>query len=272
MTQYRPFRKKTSYVLPAMILVLAALLSFVFINNLSSLRMIAAGAIYPFQFTANAIWHGTTGFPGFLIDLKNQAAENAALKAELASKEISLLQLEELKQENARLREGLGFSVLNSYHLKLIPSRVVGRSASPQSLVLIIDKGSKAGVLLNRPVVVRDGLVGLVIEVSPLSSKVLLITDPSSSVAAVEQNNRSSGVVEGYSPYLLSMKYVNTGAVLAPGDKIVTAAASLLFPPGIPIGIISSATKREVDLFYDIKIKPAVNFFRLEEVFVVASF
>ena len=113
------------------------------------------------------------------------------------------------------------------------------------------------------------GLVGRVIEVSLFSSKVLLITSADSSIAATDFRNRDSGVVVGGRPDILIMKYVGVEGDIKVGDEILTSHISTIFPSGIPVGRVFKATKKEHDLFYHIEIKPAVDFSKLEEVFIV---
>lgn len=76
-------------------------------------------------------------------------------------------------------------------------------------------------------------------------------------------------MVEGHSPDTLDLKYISAGGDVKEGDSIVVSSISSILPPGIPIGAVTRATKREADLFYEIKIRPAVDFSRLEEVFLV---
>ncbi|MFA4844456.1 MAG: rod shape-determining protein MreC [Candidatus Margulisiibacteriota bacterium] len=269
MTSYRPFKRKNSYSLAITVVLLALAVSYFSWLNLAGLRSLLTTVITPFQLATTVVWRGVTGAPGFVFSLGSQASENAALKSEnnaLAAKAATLV---ELAKENERLRQALDFRGGPRYGGRLVAARVIARSGSPWLSSIEIDKGAGSGVKPDCPVVVREGLVGRVVEVAPSSARVLLLTDAQSSVAGADQRSRDFGIVEGYSPDTLFLRYVSSGADVGVGDQIVTAAISSLFPPGIPIGTVSAATKAEADLFYEIKIKPAVNFSRLEEVFLV---
>jgi rod shape-determining protein MreC len=122
---------------------------------------------------------------------------------------------------------------------------------------------------MDMPVMVAEGLVGRVIEVSRHSSKVMLITDAESSVAAVDSRSRDFGVVKGVPAGRLSMKHVDARGDVKVGDIIVTSNISTVFPPGLPIGEVTRASRKEHDLFYHIEIEPAVDFSKIEEVFLV---
>jgi len=187
------------------------------------------------------------------------------------NKELKTKQLvfNELKEENARLRQAAGFRTFNPYSLKLIPAQLVSRSSSAWFSLAQINKGSRSGIKKDMVIISELGLVGRVIEVSLFSSKVLLITSVDSSIAAADFRNRDSGVVAGGRPDRLIMKYVGAEGNIKVGDEIITSHISTIFPPGIPIGRVSKATKKEHDLFYHIEIKPVVDFSKLEEVFIV---
>jgi rod shape-determining protein MreC len=118
-------------------------------------------------------------------------------------------------------------------------------------------------------VIARKGLVGRVLEVTPVSSKVLLITDPLSAVSAVLGRSRNIGVIEGYSTDSLNLRFLGTGSEVAVGDQVATAAISSVVLPGIPIGAVVSARKNDADLFFEVRVKPAVDFGALETVYIV---
>jgi rod shape-determining protein MreC len=268
-TRYRPFRKKRSFALAATLIVLVVLASSLAFNGLPLARAAAMAVIYPFQFAADQVWRAAAGLPGAVSNLQNLAAENARLDERLNAALARLTVLDELQTENDRLRAELGFQKRGGFGRRLLAARVVGKSGSPWLSILEIDRGAGAGVKSDMPVVAPDGLVGRVTEVAPQSAKVLLVSDPLSAVAAADQRSRDFGVIEGTAPGALRLKYVGVGSDVQVGDRIVTAAISSVFPAGIPVGTVSQASKKEVDLFYEITVKPAVDFSKLEEVFLV---
>ena len=97
----------------------------------------------------------------------------------------------------------------------------------------------------------------------------MILTDPESLVAALDARSRDAGIIVGSGSGRLFMRYVSIGADIAIGDPIVTAALSTVFPAGLPVGQVARAERKGQELFYQIEVEPAVNFSRLEEVFVV---
>jgi rod shape-determining protein MreC len=247
-TRYRSFRKKRSFLLPGLIVLAALLLTYYSLPYFGAVRILGLTLLYPFQYSAGTAWNFTVGLPKALIGLRDLSAENSRLNEQLSRQSAELAQLAELKTENEQLRGDLGFARKGNYGGKLIAAQIIAKSGSPWPGVIEISGGGQRGFRVNMPVVAGAGLVGKIIEVAPLSAKVLLITDPLSSVAAAAQRSRDQGVVEGYSPDTLNLKYLGTG---------------------IPIGAVVSSVKNDADLFYQIKVKPAVDFYSLEQVFVV---
>jgi len=268
-TAYTPFRKKRTYTLSAVIILLALLISLSAYRDIFGVRSILISAIYPFQFAVSSLWKGAVSTPSSILNLRNLAKENAELKGKLNLALSKLALQDELTAENERLRQALGFKYSNRYGFSLLPAQVIGKGASPWYSIIEINRGATSKVQVGVPAIVKEGLVGKVIEVSNFSSKVLLITDPDSGVAAVDQRSRDFGLIEGHSPEVLLMKYVSSAGDIKEEDKIVTSSISSIFPAGIPIGTVVRATKKEHDLFYQIEVKPSVNFSRLEEVFLV---
>jgi rod shape-determining protein MreC len=265
-TQFRPYKKRESRLLIVTLLLIALLLLF---TAPFYFRPLAASVFYPFQMVSSLLWKGVVSTPAFVFNLGNLSRENKELKGEVAALSARLSTYAELEQENKRLRAALNFKTIHSYGGKLLPAKVIARGPSPLFSTLQVDQGSRSGVHLNMPVIVPEGLVGKVIEVAPYSAKVLLLFDAESRVAAVDARSRDFGVVEGGYPGKLRLQYVDSGATLKEGDAVVTAQISSVFPPGIPLGTITKFKKSEQDLFYYIEVKPAANFSKIEEVFII---
>ncbi len=269
MIGFHPYRKRRSYALPIIIILLAAALSFSAFRDLFGVRSLVQTIIFPFQSAAVSVWKGVAGIPSSIASARKAAEENAGLKKELDNLRPQVVLTQELVRENARLRELLAFSERNPYRLRLLPAQVVGRTPAPWFYILEIDKGKQAGVREDMVAVLAEGLAGRVIEVSKYSSKVMLITDAESSVAAVDSRSRDFGVVKGAPGGRLTMKHVDARGDVRVGDIVVTSNISTVFPPGLPIGEVTQASRKEHDLFYHIEIKPAVDFSKIEEVFLI---
>ncbi len=149
-----------------------------------------------------------------------------------------------------------------------ITARVVGKDPSYWFQTVIVDRGENDGIV--KGMVARDekGVVGQVIQVSPNYSKILLANAPSSAIDAMVQKNRVRGILKGAGKDGYVLYYVLKKADVAVGDKIVTAGIGGVFPTGVPLGTVSVVRKKQRGMFQEITVEPAVDFQRLETVFI----
>jgi len=117
-----------------------------------------------------------------------------------------------------------------------ISAAVIGRSAGDWWQQIIISRGSRDGISRNDIVTGPGGLVGRVVAVSPSSSRVLLISDPTSRVGARISRSRATGYIRGAMSQQVVMEFFDKMPDVKVGDVVVTSAYSKLFPKDIPIG------------------------------------
>lgn len=201
------------------------------------------------------------------IWLKNLRSENEALRRDLAELEIRITSYHEAYVENLRLRRLLDFKT--SVKVETLAARVIMHDLTGWFQTLMIDKGFRDGIALDMPVVNDEGLIGRILDVSDRHSRVLLITDPGSSVDAVIQRNRVRGVLAGKDANGCMLKYVRGNFDIQMGDLVVSSGKDGLYPKGLRLGIIQAAFKDPVDLFQKIEVKPLVRLSALEEVLVI---
>ena len=268
MTALKPYRPKNTHAPAIFFVLLAIFFSFSAFRGLFGVREVLVSTIYPFQYAAVSVWTGVASVPAGVTNLIYLSRQNFELKKEAEILRAQQLVLGDLQKENERLRSALVLPPAGG-RFRLLAAQIVGRSPAPWFPLFQINQGSRAGVRQNMPVIVKTGLVGKVVEVAPLSSKVMILTDPESLVAALDARSRDAGIIVGSGSGRLFMRYVSIGADVAVGDAIVTASLSTVFPAGLPVGQVARAERKGQELFYQIEVEPAVNFSRLEEVFVV---
>jgi rod shape-determining protein MreC len=201
--------------------------------------------------------------------------ENRRLRAENDRLTIDNVRMSEVLAENQLLREQLGFKQDNP--LLLISSadvigRVSSRDPNPLLSSLTIDRGAKDGVVAEMPVVTARGLVGRITRVGDSWARVLLLIDPSSSVNALVQRSRATGVVQGQEDGSLLMRYIAQGDDVQPGDIILTSGLGGNFPKGLVIGQVTTVEQRDIAMFKEAWVRPTVDFSRLEIVTVITGF
>ncbi len=215
----------------------------------------------------NSIYFPLTAFDRFLSDVASAKKQNIALNQKLADLSVQVASFAEERAENSRLKKMLEFNIQMPY--KLVPAKVIGIGTNPSAKSILIDVGANRGIRINNPVVTADGIVGKTIAVTQTTSAVQLLTDHNCRVSAIDQNTRTQGIIRWRGGKLLQMGEVPVESQLAVGDTIISSGFGGIFPPGIRVGIVVYAKNQTGSLFKDILVKPAVQFWSLEEVFVI---
>jgi rod shape-determining protein MreC len=198
--------------------------------------------------------------------------ENENLKKQVAELLQYKQNIIEYQRENADLRTLLGFKE-RSFQYDLEAAEVIARDPSNWFNVILIDKGEEHGLTKDMAVITDKGLVGYITSTASNTSKVVLITDERSSVSAMMQRTRDNGMVKGTidpapSGYL-KMEFLPQDANLVKGDIVISSGLGGLIPKGIIIGEIAEANKESYELMQYAIIRPAVDFLKLERVFVI---
>ena len=228
----------------------------------------------PMQWVAVRVARGTSTLLQeytYLVDVRREndrlSYENARLKQEVQN-------LESLDRENARLRQLL--ALREELRGEAISARVIAKDISPLFRVLRIrlDRGQDDRVSAGMPVVSNEGLVGQISRVFDRYADVMLTVDEGSAVDVVVQRTRSRGMLRGLGEtesYKARIQYLLRADEVQVGDAVITSGLGRRFPPNLPVGTISNVEKREFGLYQLAEVAPAVDFARLEEVFVLTS-
>ncbi len=214
----------------------------------------------------DVIWKGAADAWSHYLWLVRTEQQNAHLAEENRRLRAELDRYAEVGLENERLRKLLDFK--EEVKLPTIPAQVISEDASSWFRTVVIDKGTQDGVSEGMPVVVAEGVVGRTIRVAAHQSTVLLITDASSAVASLVQDNRTRGICRGEGTQL-TLDFALRLAEIEVGDRIVTSGTGGVFPKGLVVGTVSQVSKGEYGLFQSVSVVPSVDFSRLEEVLVL---
>jgi len=208
-------------------------------------------------------------------DLRELRQQNEELEAENARLLLEIVRLREIEVEAALQRDLLNFAQSHpSFDIQgaHIVGMVIGRDPSNLQRYVTLDVGRKAGVARNMPVVTNRGLVGRISEVGDSWSRVLLITDVSSSVNAITQSTRATGLVQGRPDGLPVMRDIPQGDTVSVGDTVFTSGLGGNFPRQILIGQITAVERNDYDLYQMAIIQPTVDFDHLEMVLIITDF
>lgn len=148
-------------------------------------------------------------------------------------------EIEELQRENETLRELLGY-VSSKPDRTAIVAPVIARGADHWWQQVTLGRGADAGIRQNALVVGPGGLVGRIVAVTPHTSKVLLLSDPSSQIGVAVTRSRQMGYLRGDESNQGVLALFNTVPDVKPGDVVATSAFSQIVPPGWPVGKVVS--------------------------------
>lgn len=203
---------------------------------------------------------------GGLID------ENHQLTTEIVQLNTRVNELESLDQQNADLRRQLDYIKRSPRHL--VPAEVIARDMSGWWQTIRLSKGDNFGIVVNQAVVTQEGLVGKVIDVTPRTCEVLLLSDPNCRVSAYLPGTETYGVMAGRgidwsSDVLGNLDLVDKNAPIAVGDPVLTSGLGGIFPKGILVGYLDHIELAESGLFKRAAVMPSVELSALHYVFVI---
>lgn len=223
-----------------------------------------------------------------ISQLVSAREENKILQERITSLLQEKEKLQETISESKRLKRILNYQEETPY--ELVSARVVGWTPSLFSSALLIDKGINQGFEKDTPVVSwQEGgnpqdpgvapmkserlngmaVVGRISESGPDMSKVLLITDANSELAAMVQRSREKGVIAGTGERSLLLKYLSPTADLEIGDLIITSGMGRIFPAGLVIGSVEEVLRGVGGLEKRARVVPRVNINQLEDVQII---
>jgi rod shape-determining protein MreC len=238
------------------------------VENTRLIRIWAVGAITPFERGLVWIQNGTSGIWHNYFYLRGVRAENRQLKDQIEQMRLEQVRLAEDAAQARRLQTLVAFK--EQFISRTVAAQVIGSSGSDLSRIVFIDKGDNAGIKRDMAVITADGIVGKVLVVYPSVSQVLLISDQSSGVGALLEKTRLQGVLRGTANGEVVLERVMSDEQVPVGENVLTSGGDQIFPKGLPVGTVAKVGNGK-DLFLNIKIKPAANLSKLEEVLVLVE-
>ncbi len=195
--------------------------------------------------------------------------ENADLRDEVATLKGEVAAREESKIENDALRAQLGFAQSGNY--ELVRGEIISQDPSNYQQLLTIDRGSSSGIKKDMVAVTGGVVVGKIVDTTPSTAKVQLITDFSSAVPVLDQATRATGLVHGTRGFGLALEMVPQTDTLQAGDALITSGFGGDYPKGLVVGTVGTVKKRDADVFQTAEVRPAADFRKLESLFVITG-
>lgn len=223
----------------------------------------------PLQYVVDSVIKGSVRLAENYVFVQNVKEDNKQLLKENQKLLYKLNQLTELGFENARLRDML--SLKEKMSINMISSMVIAEDVNSSFKSVRIDRGENDGINVAMPVINYYGVVGQVIRVYPKYSDVMLVTDPNSLIDSVVQESRARGILKGQGEPNCKLKYLNRLDDVQVGYKLVTSGIEQRFPKGLAVGEVIKVNRKNYGVTQEVIVRPAVQFDKLEEVFVIKN-
>lgn len=269
MKKNKKFKKIAAVIVSALAIVML-------IGTKFDIPIISIGVDYlmfPFQKGFSFVRNGTSGVFSRFKDIDDLLTENEILKKENARLTYENSILEEYKDENDNLKKLLDMKQRYSEYPS-VGSNVIGKETGNWYKVFTIDKGSMNNISENDVILSDGSLVGHVIEVYPLSSKVLSIMDDRSSASVKVVRTGDIGILRGDIERVnegLTKLEINSPSDIIKGDQIVTSHLSSIYPPGIPVGTVEEVVTGKDGLTQYAYVRCFVDFKHIKEILVMQT-
>ena len=237
-------------------------------SHLKGMRAVLSIAVYPVQSLVSLPLQMLDQVVKYSLSYDALLTENIALKQQVLLQKTNLLKLNTLEKENIRLRALLE----KSYKLgeQVMVAELLAVNQAPYEHIVVVDKGTHFGVYSKQPVLDAEGVVGQVIRALPLSSEVMLITDPNHAISVEVRRNGLRTIAVGSGRYnRLNLPFLPNNADILPGDTLITSGLDNVFPQGYPVAVVDKFIPQPNKPFADIFATPVAKLDRDREVLIV---
>jgi len=240
------------------LLSLALLIADARFDALGGLRQGIGNVLYPVQRVLLVPRDAIALAGTYVTEITALRQENAELKRIEALNAKALLQIEQLANENKRLRDLAG--ARERAAVRSVLAEVLYETRDPFTRKLVLDKGAQQQVSIGQPVIDAKGLIGQVTRVFQFSSEMTLVTDRNMTVPVVLQRTGMRSVAfGGAAPGRLELRYLASSADLREGDLLTTSGLDALYPPGLPVGRIERIERGGDNDFVKVLIAPTAE-------------
>ncbi len=252
---------KTSLWLRLIFFVLAAVLLIVldYHRYLCSLRHMLNDAVAPLQYFVDTPLRMVNGISQLFLTQKRLQADNERLRSQQVLLKAKLQRFAALQEENSQLNQLFAASAaLKKQRITL--ARLLEVNTGPLFNEVILDKGRSDGVYVGQAVIDADGVMGQVISVDTLISRVLLLTDFRSAIPVQDVRSDARGILIGRGRLAKLLLRDIPGTVdVKVNDLLVTSGLGGRYPPGYPVGIVSVVDTNIMAQFSSIQVDPSAQ-------------
>ena len=220
-------------------------------------RVVLSNIVSPLQYIVNAPVGIVNWMTTSLSTQQYLLSENATLKAQQLLLQAQLQQLMALQNENSQLRQ-LMQSMPHTQGVKILIGKILAVDSDPFTQEVVLDQGSSDGVYVGQPVLDSTGVMGQIISVASLTSRMMLLSDSRSAIAVEDARNqvRAIAMGKGISGELY-LGYVSQTTDIQVGDRLLSSGLDLRYPAGYPVGVVTKISRDPSEPFMTIDVEPA---------------
>ncbi len=203
------------------------------------------------------LWNGAGDYAG---GLQAALVNEKRARASLATQSERLQRVQQLAQENARLRSLLDLRPALSVRSQA--AEILFEAADPYSRKVLIDRGLTQGVVLGSPVINEMGVLGQVTRAYPLTAEVTLLSDKDAAIPVLNTRTQQRGAAYGGAaggPNGMELRFTSANADVQAGDVLHTSGLDGVYPPGLLVARVVNVERRAETGFARVLLKPEAN-------------
>ena len=262
------------------VVILAVILAVVLtlVTNLTGMSLgdlVVKGVLQPLRTGASKLTVQAEQFYSYIFRYEALAAENEALKEQIADMEAEARQFDFVSRENDRLRALLELTETNE-SFELVDAYIISWSSNDWSNTFTVNRGTNSGIEEQMVAITANGeVVGLVDEVGTNYAVIKTVLDSSLEISSTISSSGYNGMVKGgYTTGLadlLRMDYLPTSAVIRNNDQVVTSG-STVYPRNLIVGYVVDAGFNDTGVAKYAILEPAAEIENLEQVFILTAY
>ena len=221
------------------------------------MRTMVATVLHPVERVLRVPIDAGSGIGDYAMGLQHALSAEDKARAALARQAERAARVEQLQDENNRLRALLGLR--SALTVRSQPAEILYEASDPFSRKVIIDRGTTQGVMLASPVINEYGVLGQVTRAYPLSSEVTLLTDKDAAIPVLNARNQLRSAAFGTAGSGMELRFMAGNADVLPGDVLQTSGVDGVYPPGLPVAKVTSVDRKVDSGFAKVMLAPMAS-------------
>ncbi|HET7314248.1 rod shape-determining protein MreC [Salinisphaera sp.] len=236
-------------------------------DSLSTVRGVLAVALEPVQMAAEIPGDAADYLKNY-FDRDDLVHENEQLSQKLLLLQSRLQKLAALKAENERIRALLASA--SAIDRNVLIARILSVSPDPYRQYVKLNKGSVDGVFVGQTLIDAHGIMGQVTDVTPLTSRAILISDPNTGIPVQVNRTGLQTIAQGTGHTgALTLPFLPNNADIEVGDLLISSGLGGRYPPNYPVARVTRVVHRPGEEFLDVTAEPTANLNHGREVLLV---